>query len=118
MFLTLKDSNDMRSANNVSHRRRNPSRASTTPQSIRKDMFLYLSESSNDVEFPANEDDKYANKEDLKIHVENEKNVRIDFVDEIENEDSCSDQADDYYSKNEYHFSRSSDDDVKIKVIS
>jgi len=104
MFLTLKDSNDMRSANNVSHRRRNPSRASTTPQSSRKDTFLYLSESSSDGEFPANEDDKYVNEQHLK-------DVRIDFVNKIENEDPCSDQADDCYSENKCHSPRSSDDD-------
>jgi len=65
---------------------------------------LYLSESSSDGEFPTNKDDKYMNEEDLR-------DVRIDFVNEIENDDSCFDQADDCYSENEYHSPKSIDDD-------
>ena len=104
MFLTLEDTNNMRSANNVSHRRLNPPRASTTPKSSRKETFLYLSESFSDGKFPTNEDNKYVNEENLK-------DVRIDYGNEIENQDPCSDQADDCYSENECHSPRSSDDD-------
>ena len=44
------------------------------------------------------------NEEDLR-------DVRIDFVNEIENDDPCFDQADDCYSENEYHSPKSIDDD-------
>jgi len=104
LFLTLEDTNNMRSANNVSHRRLNPPRASTTPKSSRKETFLYLSESFSDGKFPTNEDNKYVNEENLK-------DVRIDYGNEIENQDPCSDQADDCYAENEYHSPRSSDND-------
>ena len=37
--------------------------------------------------------------------------MRIDYGNEIKNDDPCSDQVDDCYSENEYHSSKSSDDD-------